>query len=125
MRSLKQQRQDARIIFEAGLEAADPVVSIRRHLRVNGPILHAGESVYDLTKYKNVYVVGAGKATAKMALAVEELLDERITGGIVIVKRGHTVPLRKLEIVEAGHPIPDQSGVNATDNYRRVAEANS
>ena len=127
MSSLKQQRQEARIIFEAGLEAADPVVSIRRHLQVNGPILHAGESVYDLTKYKNVYVVGAGKATAKMALAVEELLDERITGGIVIVKRGHTVPLWKLEIVEAGHPIPDQSGVNATDNIvgllRRTLES--
>ncbi|HEX2260822.1 MAG TPA: glycerate kinase [Candidatus Binatia bacterium] len=127
MRSLKQQRQDARFIFEAGLEAADPVVSIRRHLQVNGPILHAGESVYDLTKYKNVYVVGAGKATAKMALAVEELLDERITGGIVIVKRGHTVPLRKLEIVEAGHPIPDQAGVNATETIvgllRRTLES--
>jgi glycerate 2-kinase len=115
MRSLKQLRQDARIIFEAGLEAADPVVSIRRHLRVDGPILDAGERVYDLTNYKNIYVVGAGKATAKMARAVEELLDERITGGIVIVKRGHTVPLRQLEVVEAGHPIPDQAGVNATE----------
>ena len=94
---------------------------------MNGPILHAGESVYDLTNYKNVYVVGAGKATAKMALAVEELLDERITRGIVIVKRGHTVPLRKLEIVEAGHPIPDQSGVNATETIvgllRRTLES--
>ena len=127
MRSLKQQRQDARLIFEAGLEAADPVVSIRRHLQVDGPILHAGESGYDLTNYKNVYVVGAGKATAKMALAVEELLDERSTGGIVIVKRGHTVPLRKLEIVEAGHPIPDQAGVNATETIvgllRRTLES--
>jgi glycerate 2-kinase len=112
---LKQLRQDARIIFEAGLAAADPVVSIQRHLRVDGPILHAGEMVYDLTNYKNIYVVGAGKATAKMARAVEELLDERITGGIVIVKRGHSVPLRQLEVVEAGHPIPDEAGVNATE----------
>ena len=115
MRSLKQQRQDARIIFEAGLEAADPMVSIPRHLRVDGQILYAGRGVYDLTNYKNLYVIGAGKAAAKMALAVEELLGERISGGIVIVKRGHTVPLRKLEIVEAGHPIPDQTGVNATE----------
>jgi len=115
MRSLKQQRQDARGIFEAGLVAADPMVSIPRHLRVDGRILYAGQGVYDLTNYKNLYVVGAGKATAKMALAVEELLGERITGGIVIVKRGHTVPLRKLEVVEAGHPIPDQAGVNATE----------
>ena len=50
-----------------------------------------------------------------MALAVEALVGERIAGGIVIVKQGHTVPLRKVEVVEAGHPIPDQAGVNATE----------
>jgi glycerate 2-kinase len=115
MRSLQQQRQDARVIFEAGLEAADPMVSIPRHLRVDGQILHAGQGVYALTNYKNLYVVGAGKAAAKIALAVEQLLGERISGGIVIVKRGHIVPLRKLEIVEAGHPIPDQAGLKATE----------
>jgi glycerate 2-kinase len=115
MHSLKQQRQNARVIFEAGLKAADPMVLIPRHLRVNGQILYAGQAVYDLTTYKNLYVIGAGKATAKMALAVEELLGERITGGAVIVKRGHTVPLRKLEIMEAGHPIPNQAGVDATE----------
>jgi glycerate 2-kinase len=114
MRSLKQLRQDAQIIFEAGLGAADPMVLIPRHLRVDGQMLHAGQRVYDLTNYKNLYVVGAGKATAKMALAVEQLLCERISGGCVIVKRGHTVPLQKLQVVEAGHPIPDQAGVNAT-----------
>jgi glycerate 2-kinase len=115
MRSLKQQRQDARKIFEAGLEAADPMVSIPRHLRLDGQILHAGQAVYDLTNYKNLYVVGAGKATAKMALAVEQLLGGRISGGSVIVKQGHTVALQTLQVVEAGHPIPDQAGVNATD----------
>src|SRR5262245_17577461 len=50
-----------------------------------------------------------------MALAVEALVGERIDGGIVIVKRGHTAPLRKVEVVEAGHPIPDQAGVNAAE----------
>ena len=115
MPSLKQQRQDARSIFEAGIEAADPMVLIPRHLRVDGQILYAGQGVYDLTKYKHIYVIGAGKATVKMALAVEELLDQKITGGIVIVKRGHALPLRKLEIIEAGHPIPNQAGVDATE----------
>ena len=51
-----------------------------------------------------------------MALAVEALLGERIAGGIIIVKRGHRIPLRKVEVVEAGHPIPDQTGVNATES---------
>jgi glycerate 2-kinase len=127
MPSLKQQRQDARKIFEAALEAADPRVLIPAHLRVNGQILHAGQAVYDLTNYKNLYVVGAGKATAKMALAVEQLLGERISAGSVIVKRGHTAALRKLEVIEAGHPIPDQAGVSATetivDLLRRARES--
>ena len=51
-----------------------------------------------------------------MALAVEALLGERIAGGIIIVKRGHRIPLRKVEVIEAGHPIPDQTGVNATES---------
>ena len=115
MRSLKQQRRDSRVIFEAGLVASDPVRLLGRHLRVDGEILFAGERLYDLAQHSNLYVIGAGKATAKMALAVEALVGERIAGGIVIVKRGHTVPLRKVEVVEAGHPIPDQAGVNATE----------
>ena len=115
MRSLKQQRRDARVIFEAGLAASDPELLIGRCLQVDGQILYAGERLYNLVNHSDLYVVGAGKATARMALAVEALLGERIGGGIVIVKRGHRVPLKKLEVVEAGHPIPDQAGINATE----------
>ena len=115
MRSLEQQRQDARIIFEAALKASDPVVSIRRHVRIDGETLYVGGGRYDLAELSHLYVVGAGKATAKMALAVEELLGDKITGGLVIVKRGYGVPLKKLKIVEAGHPLPDQVGVEATE----------
>lgn len=126
MNSLKQQRQDARNIFDAALEAADPIVSIKRHLRFETDNLYAGDRVYDLAHHDNVYVVGAGKATAKMALAVEALLGERITSGIVIVKRGHTMPLGKLKTIEAGHPIPDEAGVKSTEGIiallKRAAE---
>ena len=115
MRSLKRQRRDARVIFEAGLVASDPVRLLGRHLQVDGEILSAGDRLYDLAQHSNLYVIGAGKAAARMALAVEALVGQRIDGGIVIVKRGHTVPLRKVEVVEAGHPIPDQAGVNAAE----------
>ena len=115
MRSLKQQRLDARVIFEAGLAASDPILLVRRSLQLDGTILQAGKRLYDLAKFSNPYVVGAGKATAKMALAVEALLGERIAGGIVIVKHGHSIPLKKLVIVEAGHPIPDPAGIKATE----------
>jgi hydroxypyruvate reductase len=120
VRSLKQQRLDARIIFEASLAAADPILLVRRSLQLDGAILQAGKRLYDLARYSNLYVVGAGKAAAKMARAVEALLGERIAGGIVIVKHGHSIPLKKLKIVEAGHPIPDPAGIRATEAIIRL-----
>jgi glycerate 2-kinase len=120
VRSLKQQRLDARIIFEASLAAADPILLVQRSLQLDGAILQAGKRLYDLARYSNLYVVGAGKAAAKMARAVEALLGERIAGGIVIVKHGHSIPLKKLKIVEAGHPIPDPAGIKATEAIIRL-----
>src|SRR5215467_14214071 len=120
VRSLKQQRLDARIIFEASLAAADPILLVRRSLQLDGAILQAGKRLYDLARYSNLYVVGAGKAAAKMARAVEALLGERIAGGIVIVKHGHSIPLKKLKIVEACHPIPDPAGIKATEAIIRL-----
>jgi glycerate 2-kinase len=120
VRSLKQQRLDARIIFEASLAAADPILLVQRSLQLDGAILQAGKRLYELARYSNLYVVGAGKAAAKMARAVEALLGERIAGGIVIVKHGHSIPLKKLKIVEAGHPIPDPAGIKATEAIIRL-----
>jgi glycerate 2-kinase len=116
MHSLEQQRRDARIIFAAGLAAADPALVTRQWVRIQGDTFCVGDCSYDLAKIKRIYVIGAGKAGAKMARAVEEILDKRITSGLVIVKAGHAVPLQKVQIVEAGHPVPDEAGVNATEN---------
>jgi hydroxypyruvate reductase len=65
---------------------------------------------YDLKNYQRVFIVGAGKASARMAHAVEELLGNRVAAGVVNVKYGHAVPLRVTRVNEAGHPIPDEAG---------------
>ncbi len=64
--------------------------------------------------FDRVFVVGGGKATAPMARAVEDLFGERITKGIINVKYGFVEKLRRTEIIEAGHPLPDQKGVEGT-----------
>ncbi len=64
-----------------------------------------------MDRYDRVLIVGGGKATAPMAKAIEDLLEGRIRAGIINVKYGFTQPLRFTRIVEAGHPIPDQNGV--------------
>jgi hydroxypyruvate reductase len=64
----------------------------------------------NLEKFKHIYIIGAGKATASMAKAIEEMLNDRITEGIINVKYRHLERLKKIKINEAGHPIPDAAG---------------
>jgi glycerate 2-kinase len=119
MQTLKQMRQDARRIFEAGIAAVDPIEAVKRHLHRYADIIEIAGRSYPLSKYRHVYVIGAGKASARMALAVERILGESLAGGIVIVKYGYSVPLSKVSLVEAGHPLPDAAGV---DGAKRIME---
>ena len=106
-------RKDALAICKAALRAADPREALLRHVRCADGVLTAGGAKYRLDKIRDIYVVGAGKACAPMAKAVESLLGKRISGSCVIVKDGHTLPLRRIDLREAAHPVPDQRGVDA------------
>jgi len=115
-RLIRQMRSEAQVIFKCGVEAVDPYAAVKRFVLVNGSRLVLGpgstaQAVVDLDRYDRVLVVGGGKATAPMAKAIEDLLGERIQAGIINVKYGFIQPLRFTRIVEAGHPIPDQNGV--------------
>ncbi len=100
-------RKHALAIFRAALEAADPAEAVAGHLARR-----------DLTPFRDIYVVGAGKAGASMAPAAERVLGRRITAGLVNVKYGHLAKLRRIELNECGHPVPDARGV---DGSRRIA----
>lgn len=104
-------RRNAEEIFRAALNAADPGACVRRSLVLSGEKLTVGGEEYDLREVDRVLVVGAGKATAAMAKAAEEILYDRITRGTINTKYGHKLPLDRIEIVECGHPIPDEAGV--------------
>ncbi len=113
-------RQHALDIFYAGLHAVDPVDAIKRHVRIDANIMTAGESQYDMTAYQNMYVVGGGKAGASMAKAIEDLLGNRITAGFVNVKYEHLAPTYTIQLHEAGHPVPDEAGVEGTQRIVRL-----
>lgn len=103
-------RKQALRIFRAALGAADSSEAVLRHLKLRGETLIAGGRRYRLNSFANVYVVGAGKAAAGMGRAIEHLLGRRISGGLVNVKYGHVARLRRVQLNECGHPIPDHSG---------------
>jgi len=112
-------RRQALRIFAAALKAAAPREAIRRHVRLAGGALIAGGKRYTLAKFQNIYVIGAGKASAGMARAIEPMLGKRIRAGLINTKYGHGVPLRRIEVHECGHPVPDRSG---EEGAARIAE---
>ncbi len=101
-------RRHARSIFAAALAAADPSRAVETHLRR-----------IDYTRFRNIYVVGAGKAGASMAKAAERVLGARITAGLINVKYGHSIRLRRIELNPCGHPEPDAQGMSGA---ARIAE---
>ncbi|HEX6305305.1 MAG TPA: glycerate kinase [Anaerolineales bacterium] len=103
-------------ILAAGLQAVDPAATVRRHVRRDDDRLRVGEHSYDLTEFHRVLVVGAGKAGAPMAQAIEGVLGDRTEDGVIIVKQGYAGHAGSLSIVEAGHPIPDARGVAGAED---------
>jgi len=106
-------RGRVRRIAEEAAAAADPAPAIRRLLRVEDGTLVAGEWRYELGRFKKITVVGAGKASARMAAAVEQLPGLEVGGGLVVVKDGHGEATQRVEIVEGAHPKPDERGAEA------------
>lgn len=111
-------RRDANAILRAALKAADPAEAIRRHLRIDGDRLIAGKRRYDLSRYSRILVLGAGKASARMAGTVEALLGRRVTKGLINTKYGHVARTKRIALHECGHPVPDEAGC---DGARRIA----
>jgi glycerate 2-kinase len=102
-------------VLGAALAAVEPRQAVLRHLHVTDRGLHVGDREYSLDDFERAVVVGAGKASAPMAAAVEEVLEGHLPiGGTVTVRYGHTAPTRHVVIREAGHPMPDAAGVAAT-----------
>ncbi|MBM3735186.1 MAG: glycerate kinase [Acidobacteria bacterium] len=116
-------RKHAMAIFRASLEAADPVQAVLRFMRRDGEVLHVGKRRYDLSRFANVYVLGAGKASAAMAQGVERVLGRRIRDGLVNVKYGHGAPLRRVRVHECSHPVPDEAGVEGARQIAAMASA--
>ena len=107
-------------VLAAALQAVEPGAAVRRYLRREGATLLAGGRPYDLDQFERVWIVGAGKAGAPMAAAAAEVVAERLSGGVVVVKEGYGQETGgPLALAEAGHPVPDERGVAGA---RRMAE---
>jgi glycerate-2-kinase len=115
--------QQALDILQSAIDAVKPHRLIEYQLSLkNNRLLIRGKESLNLEQFENIYVIGAGKASAFMAQALEELLGDLITGGMVTVKYGHSAACRKITIPEAAHPLPDENGLQATSEILEICK---
>jgi len=106
-------RKIALDVIEKVLETVDPKRVIKSRVILTGNILRVNEEAFDLTAFRRIFVVGGGKASGSMAEALEEILQERIEDGLIVVPKGTAgrCKVDRIRFHEASHPIPDESSV--------------
>ena len=100
-----------RAMFDAAIAAAQPALCLPAHLPRRNGAQRTGQG-------RNI-VIGAGKASAAMARALEDHWDGPLEG-LVVTRYGYQVPCRRIEIVQAAHPVPDLAGQRATERIRNL-----
>lgn len=109
--------KDIKAIYTQAIEAVDPYNAVRSFLTREGNYLRlktdGKDAIINLQSINNVYVVGAGKASARMAKAAEEIIGDSLSQGVIVVKYGYREKLSYIAVREAGHPVPDEHGLRA------------
>lgn len=115
-------RKDARELFDQAIKEADPRKCVLEHLELKGERLRVGGESFNLSDFKSVYVVAFGKAASAMAAALEELLGERITEGIVVSNARSERAFQKMDFHLSSHPVPDEKSVEAAKKVVSLLE---
>ncbi len=115
----------AKTIFSKAVSAVDPSQRLKETIRIEKDRLSVKtegdtERVFHLATFKKIFLIGTGKASASMAQAIEKIFGDRIAQGVIVTKYGHVLPLERTEIIEAGHPIPDQKGFEGAKKIQSI-----
>ncbi|HEY7304843.1 MAG TPA: glycerate kinase [Bryobacteraceae bacterium] len=114
-------RGDALAILKAALRAGDAGNAVRQHFSLSASQLRAGTTAIALNEFDRVFLVAAGKAAVPMASAASQVLGRALTSGIAVTKYGHAGRgLRRLTLIESGHPIPDEHGLMASEQIHAL-----
>ncbi|NWG11799.1 glycerate kinase [Candidatus Bathyarchaeota archaeon] len=108
--------------LETALNKANPKQIMKSKLVLKNSTLQVNGYSFDLKKFKNIYVIGGGKASGSMAEALEELLDKRIKTGLVNIPKNSRYKTSIIELHGSSHPVPDETGVEGTRRILEIAE---
>lgn len=113
-------RKKALQIIEAGITAINPEKVLAEKIRLKKNILSIGREKFDLQSFRNIFVVGIGKASFRAAYFLEKILGDKITGGAVIdIISGK---LKKIRSYKGTHPFPTEVNVKATEEIIKILQ---
>jgi glycerate 2-kinase len=122
----QQTRRARRLVvgaLEFALTSVDPHILVSQKVKRRGEKLQVDNQVIPLGSYDRIFVVGAGKATGAMTEALEPLLGNRLTGGLIVVPSGQQPPkLERVRSIAGSHPTPDTNSVKAAKELTSLVE---
>ena len=118
----KKSRENALNMYWEAVEAANPYKCVLEFLSRKSDVLTVDKKRYNLNDIGSIYVVAFGKAATSMAEAVEEVLEDRLTGGIVVSNSQPQNPYKKLGFYLSSHPVPDDRSLTAAKEVVSVLE---
>jgi glycerate 2-kinase len=117
-------RRLALSVAAAGLAACDPELAVERLVRLEGDDLMINGELHALHPGGRIVVLGSGKATMKIGVALERILGDRLSGGTIVVRDAPSKPvLGTIELLEASHPLPDARSIGAARRIFGAASA--
>ncbi len=115
-------RENALEIYKEAVGAANPKKCVLDYLSLENEILKVDTKTYNLKEYNSIYVIAFGKAASAMAEGVEEVLGERLAGGMVVSNSQPEKKFNKLGFHLCGHPVPDERSVSAANEVISILE---
>ncbi len=109
----QEERRIALDCLNVALDAASTYHGTKRVVSSDDHALYVGEQIFALDTIDRIYLVGAGKGTYPIVCALNEILGDRIDGGVVALKDFDENPLPTVELIKAAHPVPNEKSLEA------------
>ena len=109
-------------ILQQAMNEVSGEALISSKIILNNDVLQINEKKINLSQFKRIFVIGAGKASASMARGLEAKIGEFITEGVVIVKDNHYIKCKRIKILEGAHPVIDERAFKNSGEVLRICE---
>lgn len=116
-------RRDLLNAIEVALRHVDPYELTKRLVELVDGQLRVGNRKFDMNQLGRIRVIGAGKATYPIAQALEDILGNHISDGLIIVKEDEARTLSRIKVVRSGHPLPSESGFEAAQEIVKMSSS--